>query len=65
VPINGGASFLANDLDLDEYLHTYMANRGILMTPFHNMALMCPETVAADVDRHTEVFAQAVDDLVG
>jgi len=65
VPINGGASFAANDFDLDEYLHTYMANRGILMTPFHNMALMCPDTITADVDRHTEVFAQAVDDLVG
>ncbi len=65
VPISGGASFLANDFDLDEYLHTYMANRGILITPFHNMALMCPDTTAADVDRHTEVFAQAVDDLVG
>jgi glutamate-1-semialdehyde 2,1-aminomutase len=65
VPISGGASFLANDFDLDEYLHTYMANRGILMTPFHNMALMCPDTITADVDRHTEVFAQAVDDLVG
>jgi glutamate-1-semialdehyde 2,1-aminomutase len=64
VPINGGASFAANDFDLDEYLHTYMANRGILMTPFHNMALMCPDTITADVDRHTEVFAQAVDDLV-
>jgi len=65
VPINGGVSFAANDFDLDEYLHTYMANRGILMTPFHNMALMCPDTITADVDRHTEVFAQAVDDLVG
>jgi glutamate-1-semialdehyde 2,1-aminomutase len=65
VPINGGASFLANDLDLDEYLHTYMANRGILMTPFHNMALMCPDTIATDVDRHTDVFAQAVAELVG
>ena len=65
VPTNGGVSFAANDFDLDEYLHTYMANRGILMTPFHNMALMCPDTITADVDRHTEVFAQAVDDLVG
>ena len=35
------------------------------MTPFHNMALMCPATTAADVDRHTEVFAAAVDELFG
>ena len=38
-------------------------NRGVLMTPFHNMALMSPATTAADVDRHTEVFAEAVDAL--
>jgi glutamate-1-semialdehyde 2,1-aminomutase len=35
------------------------------MTPFHNMALMSPVTTVADVDRHTEVFAEAVDALVG
>jgi hypothetical protein len=29
------------------------------------MALMCPTTTQADVDRHTEVFAQAVDELFG
>ena len=39
-------------------------NRGVLMTPFHNMALMSPATTAADVDRHTEVFDEAVAALV-
>jgi hypothetical protein len=33
------------------------------MTPFHNMALMSPATTATDVDRHTEVFAEAVEAL--
>jgi len=37
-----------------------MSNRGVLMTPFHNMALMCPETTAADVDLHTALFREAV-----
>ena len=46
-------------------MHLYALNRGILLTPFHNMALMCPATTAEDVDRHTEVFNQAVDELVG
>ena len=64
IPKNGGESFTANDFDLDEYMHTYMANRGILMTPFHNMALMCPETTQADVDRHTAVFDAAVEELL-
>ena len=46
----------AHDAELDEYMHLYTLNRGIFITPFHNMALMCPETSRADVDRHTEVF---------
>ena len=40
-------------------------NRGVLMTPFHNMALMSPATTEADVDRHTEVFGEAVEALFG
>ncbi len=39
-------------------------NRRILMTPFHDMALMSPATTVADVDRHTQVFADALDALV-
>jgi glutamate-1-semialdehyde 2,1-aminomutase len=42
----------------------YLANRGILMTPFHNMALMSPATSEADVDRHHEVFSDAVGELI-
>ena len=64
-PRTGAESAAAADHDLEEYLHLYLLNRGVLITPFHNMALMCPDTVEADVDRHTEVFAEAVDDLIG
>jgi glutamate-1-semialdehyde 2,1-aminomutase len=64
-PVNGGQSAAAGDDQLDDYLHVYLHNRGVLLTPFHNMALMCPATTAADVDRHTEVFGQAVAELVG
>ncbi len=63
-PRTGSASAAAADEDLEEYLHLFMANRGVLITPFHNMALMCPQTTAADVDVHTELFAAAVDDLL-
>lgn len=49
---------------LDRYMHLYALNRGILMTPFHNMALMAPTTTAGDVDRHTEVFSAAVASLM-
>lgn len=64
-PRNGRDAALAVDAELDAYLHLYTLNRGILMTPFHNMALISPAHVRADVDRHTEVFAEALDELVG
>jgi glutamate-1-semialdehyde 2,1-aminomutase len=64
-PRNGGESAAAHQPDLDDYLHIYLANRGILLTPFHAMALMSPATTTADVDRHHEVFAAAVAELVG
>jgi glutamate-1-semialdehyde 2,1-aminomutase len=64
-PSNGTESHAATDGELEDYLHVYLANRGILMTPFHNMALMSPATTEFDVDRHHEVFSQAVAELVG
>ena len=64
-PRTGGQSQTAADPGLDEYLHLYLINRGILMTPFHNMALMCPATTDADADAHTAVFAAAADELLG
>lgn len=63
-PVNGTESAAAGDSALEDYLHVYMANRGVLITPFHNMALMSPATTTDDVDRHTELFAQAVQALV-
>ena len=63
-PRTGGESNAAADPQLDEYLHLYTANRGVLMTPFHNMALMSPATTEADVDAHTQIFAAAADDLL-
>ena len=65
LPRNGGEAEAGTDHDLDVFMHLYALNRGILLTPFHNMALMCPATTGEDVARHTEVFNQAVDELVG
>ena len=64
-PINGTESANAADDDLDEYMHLFMCNRGILMTPFHNMALMCPDTTIEDVKKHTELFELALQQLIG
>jgi glutamate-1-semialdehyde 2,1-aminomutase len=63
-PRTGTEAAAVHDQELDDYLHTYLANRGILMTPFHNMALMSPETSEADVDLHTSLFRAAVTELV-
>jgi len=62
-PRNGSDAHAASDFALERYLHLYALNRGILLTPFHNMALMSPATAEADVDRHTEVFREAVLEL--
>ena len=64
-PRSGEESAAAADEELDAYLHLAMCNRGILMTPFHNMALMCPDTTVEDVDRHTAVFREVVGALFG
>jgi glutamate-1-semialdehyde 2,1-aminomutase len=59
-PGNGGASAALHDSELEDALHLFLLNRGVMITPFHNMALMSPATTSGDVDRHTEVFAEAV-----
>lgn len=64
-PRSGGESAAAADEGLDEYFHLWMLNRGLLMTPFHNMALVSPATTAGDVDLHTRLFGEAVSELLG
>jgi glutamate-1-semialdehyde aminotransferase len=64
-PRTGAEQWAHSDTELERFLHLYVMNRGILMTPFHNMALMSPDTTEADVDRHTEAFASAVAELFG
>jgi glutamate-1-semialdehyde 2,1-aminomutase len=59
-PRDGSEAVAADDRMLGRFMHLHALNRGILLTPFHNMALMCPATSEADVDRHTEVFEEAV-----
>ncbi len=64
-PRNGADAHAAGDVALERYMHLFALNRGILLTPFHNMALMSPVTTEADVDLHTEVFREAVLELAG
>jgi glutamate-1-semialdehyde 2,1-aminomutase len=62
-PRNGGESAAAADFELERFLHLYALNRGVLLTPFHNMALMSPATTGADIDAHTKVFASAASEV--
>jgi glutamate-1-semialdehyde 2,1-aminomutase len=60
---NGQEAADADDFELQQYLHLYALNRGILLTPFHNMALMSPATTRADVDAHTSMFQACLREL--
>jgi glutamate-1-semialdehyde 2,1-aminomutase len=62
-PRTGAEAAAADDFELQQFLHLHALNRGILMTPFHNMALMCPMTTSDDVDLHTAAFREAVEAL--
>ena len=62
-PRNGGEAAAAMDFELERFMHLYALNRGILLTPFHNMALMSPATSENDIDQHTRVFTEAVTEL--
>jgi glutamate-1-semialdehyde 2,1-aminomutase len=64
-PPDGAAAAAAVDEELEAFLHLWCLNRGVLLTPFHNMALFCPAHTEADVDRHTEVFTEALAALTG
>jgi glutamate-1-semialdehyde 2,1-aminomutase len=64
-PKNGTEAHDAMDFELERFMHLYAMNRGILLTPFHNMALMSPQTEGEDVDRHTKVFREAARELAG
>ncbi len=63
-PRTGSEAAAGADPELDRLIHLYALNRGLLLTPFHNMALMSPATTEADVDLHTQVFDEAARELV-
>jgi len=52
------------DPELEKLMHLIALNRGVLLTPFHNMALISPYTTKKDVDFHTRVFQESVSELV-
>jgi glutamate-1-semialdehyde 2,1-aminomutase len=63
-PKNGSESMATEDRRLAAFMHLFALNRGVLLTPFHNMVLMCPETTDEQVDRAVEVFASAIAEVI-
>jgi glutamate-1-semialdehyde 2,1-aminomutase len=62
-PANGTAAHQGADRQLESYLHLYLLNRGVLITPFHNMVLISPASTAADVALHDRLLSAGVDEL--
>ena len=55
-PVNAKEARAAQHDELEHAIHLYLLNRGVLLTPFHNMMLVCPETSQADIDKLLRVL---------
>jgi glutamate-1-semialdehyde aminotransferase len=64
-PRNGSEAAAMDDFPLQRLTHLYALNRGVLLTPFHNMALIAPQATEADIDRHTTLFRAMAAELTG
>jgi glutamate-1-semialdehyde aminotransferase len=63
-PRSGGEAAAAVHHEMERYLHLHALNRGIIMTPFHNMALFSPATPSSAADQHSEALDAAVATLI-
>jgi glutamate-1-semialdehyde 2,1-aminomutase len=63
-PRTGREAEAGFDADLERFLHLFMLNRGVLITPFHNMMLVCPHTERGDTDALVAAFAAGLDALL-
>ena len=64
-PRNGSEAGAAMDPELEHALHLYLLNRGVLITPFHNMMLVCPDTTDAHVGQLLGALETAIEELIG
>ena len=62
-PINAAEARAAQKDELESAIHLYLLNRGVLLTPFHNMMLICPATTDADVNKLVQVFNDCLKEL--
>ena len=64
-PRNGGEAHRGRHALLEAFIHLFLLNRGVLLTPFHNMALMCPFTTIDDVDLHDRLLDECIQAIRG
>ena len=64
-PRNGSEAAAAMDEALEQAIHLALLNRGVMITPFHNMMLVCPDTSDADIDRLLAAFDEVLGLLAG
>jgi glutamate-1-semialdehyde 2,1-aminomutase len=64
-PADGSAAGRMLDSELEQIIHLFLLNRGLLITPFHNMMLVCPQMQAQDIDRLLAVFDDCLQQLTG
>jgi glutamate-1-semialdehyde 2,1-aminomutase len=62
-PTNGGQAGAARNDQIEQLSHLYFVNRGVLVSPFHNMGLISPFTTTEDVERYDAVFGQMLTDF--
>ena len=62
-PRNGSEARATFNETLEAALHLALLNRGVLLTPFHNMVLACPAHTMHDAEKLIAAFDNALEDL--
>jgi len=62
-PRNGSEAMAAANRPLEQLIHLFLLNRGVLTTPFYNVVLCAPSTTEAQVNRYAEGLAECLGEL--
>ncbi len=62
-PNNAAEARAAQSDTIESAIHLYLLNRGVLLTPFHNMMLICPSTTEQDVKKLVDIFKECLKEL--
>ena len=62
-PRNGSEARASLDAELEHLIHLALLNREVMITPFHNMMLVCPATAPTHVQKLINAFDQVLDEI--